>query len=354
MTYAPQSETTETMNKPNIIFPAEWAEQSGVMLTWPHEETDWADMLDEVENCFIAIAKAIAENEKLLIVCRDSQFLAGKLKSCRTENIVFAELPSNDTWARDHGAITVIKGGKLTLYDFAFNGWGMKFGAKLDNQITSSLYDNGFFGKKVCYENKQYFVLEGGSIESDGEGTLLTTRECLLSANRNQHLTETEIEIQLTDLFELKKVLWLSSGYLAGDDTDSHIDTLARFCDPETIAYVKCDDLKDEHYEVLTKMEQELVAFRTSKGQPYHLIPLPMADPVFDRKERLPATYANFLIINNAVLVPFYSSPKDKIAERQLRKAFPGREIIGIDCRPLIRQHGSLHCVTMQFPKGVF
>jgi len=341
------------MNKPNIIFPAEWAAQSGVMLTWPDEGTDWADMLDEVEICFLAIAKAISDREKLLIVCKDIPLLTTKLKSCRTENIIFAVYPLNDTWARDHGAITVVKDGKLTLYDFTFNGWGMKFAANFDNQITCSLFRNGNFRSEVQYENKQHFVLEGGSLESDGKGTLLTTRDCLLSINRNQHLEESEIEKQLIDLFGLKQVLWLSSGYLAGDDTDSHIDTLARFCDPQTIAYVKCDDANDEHYDALSRMEQELTAFRTLKNQAYQLIPLPMADPVFDGKERLPATYANFLIINGAVLVPFYNSPKDKVAALQLQKAFPDREIVGIDCSSLIKQHGSLHCVTMQFPEGV-
>lgn len=341
------------MKRPNIIFPAEWADQSGVMLTWPHEGTDWADILDEVEDCFIAIAKAIADREKLLIVCQDSQVLAGKLKYCRTENIVFAKYPLNDTWARDHGAITVIIDGKPMLYDFTFNGWGLKFAANFDNQITSSLYKNGFFRSDVQYENKQHFVLEGGSLESDGEGTLLTTRECLLSINRNQHLKEVEIEKQLIDLFGLKQVLWLSSGFLAGDDTDSHIDTLARFCNPQTIAYIKCEDVNDEHYKALSIMEQELSLFRTLNGEPYHLIPLPMADAVFDGKQRLPATYANFLIINQAVLVPFYNSSQDQIAANQLQKAFPEREIIGIDCSVLIKQHGSLHCVTMQFPKGV-
>lgn len=336
-----------------MVFPAEWAEQSGVMLTWPHEETDWAGMIDEVEVCFIAIAKAIAEREKLLVVCKDRTSVIDKLRNCRTENIVFVELPSNDTWARDHGAITVIIDGEPTLYDFTFNGWGMKFAANSDNQITSLLYRNGIFGNDVRYENKQHLVLEGGSIESDGEGTLLTTRECLLSVNRNHFLTDKEIEKQLIELFGLKRVLWLHSGYLAGDDTDSHIDTLARFCDAQTIAYVKCDDKDDEHFEALLRMEQELTVFHTLNNEPYQLVSLPMADPVFEGEERLPATYANFLIVNGAVLVPFYNSPKDKIAEDQLQKAFPGREIIGIDCLPLIKQHGSLHCVTMQFPKGV-
>jgi len=324
-----------------------------VMLTWPHEDTDWSEMLEEVEECYIAIAKAISKREKLLIVCRDALSLKTRLSDCLTENIILAELPSNDTWARDHGAITVVIDGKTTLYDFTFNGWGMKFAAGYDNQITSSLYNEGIFLDEVYYENQMHLVLEGGSIESDGEGTLLTTRECLLSINRNQFLTGAEIEKQLVGLFGLQQVLWLSSGYLAGDDTDSHIDTLARFCDTKTIAYVKCEDEDDEHSAALRLMEQELTTFRTLKNEPYHLVPLPMADEVFENGGRLPATYANFLIINGAVLVPFYNSPKDKIAALQLLKAFPGREIIGIDCRPLIRQNGSLHCVTMQFPTGV-
>ena len=341
------------MTNEKIVFPAEWAAQSGVMLTWPHENTDWADMLEEVEVCFIAIVKAIAEREKVLIVCPDQAVLSNELKECRSENIIFAELASNDTWARDHGAITVIIDGTPTLYDFTFNGWGMKFASNFDNQITSSLYQQRVFRNEVHYKNMQNLILEGGSIESDGEGTLLTTRACLLSANRNQYLSEQQIELQLEKNFGIQQILWLSSGYLAGDDTDNHIDTLARLCDPHTIAYVKCIDVNDEHYEALKNMEQELTSFRTLQDQPYKLIALPMADPVFDGTLRLPATYANFLIINGAVLVPFYDSPKDKIAKNQLQEAFPDREIIGVNCLPLILQHGSLHCVTMQFPKGV-
>jgi len=341
------------MSVEKIVFPAEWACQSGIMLTWPHENTDWADMLEEVEVCFIAIVKAIAEREKVLIVCPDQLLLSFKLKHCLAENLIFAELASNDTWARDHGAITVMKEGQPTLYDFTFNGWGMKFASNFDNQITSSLYQQGLFQNRVLYRNLQNLILEGGSLESDGEGTILTTRACLLSANRNQYLSKDEIELNLKELFGAEQILWLSSGYLAGDDTDSHVDTLARFCDPQTIAYVKCEDVKDEHYDALKNMENELISFRTLNSQPYNLIPLPMADAVYDGEFRLPATYANFLIINGAVLVPFYESPKDTIAESQLQKAFPDREIIGIDCLPLILQHGSLHCVTMQFPKGV-
>lgn len=344
--------TNLPIDDPKITLPAEWAEQSGVMVTWPHEGTDWSGMLGEVEGCFVEIAQAIAEREKLLAVCADSRILREKLSKCRTENIVYAELPSNDTWARDHGAITVIINGVPTLYDFTFNGWGLKFSANFDNQIKRSLYDGGFFKKGAQYKNMQHLVLEGGSVESDGVGTLLTTRQCLLSANRNSHLTDEMIEKQLIGLFGLQRVLWLTSGYLAGDDTDGHIDTLARFCGPGTIAYVKCDDPDDEHYRALSLMESEIAQFRTLRGEPYQLVPLPMAEAVYDGGHRLPATYANFLVINGAVLVPTYSSAKDRTAIGQLAKAFPGREVIGIDCRPLIKQHGSLHCVAMQFPKG--
>ncbi len=341
------------MNKSRIILPAEWAEQSGVMLTWPHVETDWADMLDEVEDCFIAIAKAISEREKLLIICKDSSQLSKKLADCRIENVVFAELPSNDTWARDHGAITVLIDGNPVLYDFGFNGWGLKFPANLDNQLTSSLFRGDYFQSHVLYKNMQHLILEGGSFESDGEGTLLTTRECLLSVKRNSYLTESQIENMLKELYGLRQVLWLSSGYLAGDDTDSHVDTLVRFCNPKTIAYVKSDNPNDEHHVALSLMEQELILFRSIENDPYKLIPLPMADPVYENDFRLPATYANFLIINGAVLVPTYNSDKDQVAIQQLEKAFPNRQVIGINCLPLIKQHGSLHCVTMQFPKGV-
>ena len=198
------------------------------------------------------------------------------------------------------------------------------------------------------------FVLEGGSIESDGQGTLLTTEACLLSANRNDSLTKDEIELFLKETFGLQRVLWLQNGYLAGDDTDSHIDTLARFCDAHTIAYVQCVDSADEHYEALRRMEKELQAFRTTEGQPYRLIPLPMAEAAWgDAGKRLPATYANFLIINGAVLLPCYSTLQDALAKEQLQTAFPDREVVGVDCQALIRQHGSLHCVTMQYPVGI-
>ena len=332
------------------VLPAEWAEQQFVQLTWPDAETDWADMLDEVNECFVNIAREIIKHENLLIVCIDSDEVECYFTEDELEKITFAEMPTNDTWARDHGGITVLEDEKPVIYDFTFNGWGMKFAANHDNLITRKLYTAGIFGE-ARHRNCFNFVLEGGSIESDGEGTILTTAECLLSDNRN-NLSEEDIEARLKDYFGLKQVLWLNHGYLAGDDTDSHVDTLARLCDKSTIAYVKCDDIEDEHFEELRKMKKELRKFKTSDDRYFRLIPLPMADEVYEDGERLPATYANFLIINGAVLVPTYNSTKDKIAKEQLQKAFPDREIVGIDCRALIKQHGSLHCVTMQYPSS--
>ncbi len=334
----------------HITLPAEWAEQEFVQLTWPHADTDWADMLDEVNECFVNIARAILKYENLLIVCVDSEEIEAFFDEEELAKITFAEMPTNDTWARDHGGITIFENGKRTICDFTFNGWGMKFAANHDNQITRKLYDAGIFGEAE-YMNCLNFVLEGGSIESDGEGTILTTAECLLSDNRN-NATKKHIEAKLKEFFGAKQVLWLHYGYLAGDDTDSHVDTLARLCPNNTIAYIKCDDETDEHYEALKEMEEELKSFSPlGAGGSFELIDLPMADAVYFEEERIPATYANFLIINGAVLMPTYNSPKDKIAAKQLKKAFPDREIIGIDCNALIKQHGSLHCVTMQYPK---
>ena len=340
----------DNMSMPlNKILPAEWAVQSLVQLTWPHAATDWNYMLDEVNGCFKDIALAIIKQQNLLIVCSNTADVKALLGNIDYSRITFAEIPTNDTWARDHGGISVFENGERIIYDFTFNGWGKKFDATLDNQITSKLNEIGVFSKSE-YRNMKNFILEGGSIESDGKGTLLTTSNCLLSANRNDS-TQDEIERKLKEFFGVSNVLWLHHGYLAGDDTDSHIDTLARLCPNNIISYVQCKDENDEHFEELQKMEAELQAFKNTEGEAFELIALPMADAVYDAEgERLPATYANFLITNNAVLLPTYNSPKDKIAIEQIQKAFHDREVVGIDCSALIKQHGSLHCITMQYP----
>ncbi len=334
-----------------IIFPAEWYEQSAVQLTWPHKNTDWAPVMSHVIPCFTAIAHEIAQRQKLIVVCQNADEVRQYLHDIPHKHLKIVECPLNDTWARDHGAISVFIDDKPAIYDFRFNGWGLKFPANHDNLITKAMYAAKAFSPKVEYRNMLQFALEGGSLESDGQGTLLTTSECLLSPNRNGHLSRAEIEKELKLMFGLDRVLWLDYGYLAGDDTDSHIDTLARFCSPDTIAYVRCTDKHDEHYDDLQQMEQQLKSFNTVSGKPYHLIPLPMADAVYDNEGmRLPATYANFLIINSAVLLPVYGTDKDNEAATALQQAFPDREIVPVNCSPLILQHGSLHCVTMQYP----
>lgn len=335
------------------FLPAEWFPQSGVQLTWPHAQTDWAYMLPEVQECFVHIAREIAKRELLLIVTPEPEAVREQIEGevCMSR-VRFCPCETNDTWARDHGAITLIDNGAPSLLDFTFNGWGKKFAAELDNEITRQAAEAGLLKGK--YTNHRDFVLEGGSIESDGRGTLLTTSQCLLAPHRNEPMNREEIEEYLRSAFHLQQVLWLDHGYLAGDDTDSHVDTLARLCSPTTIAYVQCTDKEDEHYEALRAMEEQLKTFRTPAGEPYRLLPLPMVDKIEEEGERLPATYANFLILNGAVLYPTYKQPEnDQQAKKILQQAFPECEIVGIDCCALIKQHGSLHCVTMQYPVGV-
>ena len=344
---------TNSMDTQTTYLPAEWEPQSGIQLTWPHADTDWAYMLDEVEACFIQLAKEIAKRQLLIIATPHPEevqsLLAGQVNM---DQVRFFRCESNDTWARDHGAITLLSNQGPVLLDFKFNGWGLKFASDKDNLITRQLLEAGAL--KGRYENHLNFVLEGGSIESDGNGTLLTTSECLLSLNRNGEMDQAAIENYLKDTFHLKQVLWLDHGYLAGDDTDSHIDTLARLCPNDTIVYVQCTDAQDEHYTALHQMEEQLKSLRTLQGKPYRLLALPMADCIMADGERLPATYANFLIMNQAVLYPTYHQPEhDAKAKEVLQQAFPGYEIVGVDCRALIKQHGSLHCVTMQYPAGV-
>ena len=326
-------------------LPAEWEPQSMVQLTWPHAKTDWAPMLDEITETYKEMAAAISSRENLLVVGPEEVEL--------TVNCQLSSVNSNDTWARDHGFITLVDDqGGVRLLDFCFNGWGEKFAANLDNAINRHLFDEGKVqGEYVdCLD----FVLEGGSIESDGQGTVFTTSCCLLAPHRNQPMTKAEIEARLKRDLCAERVVWIDYGHLVGDDTDGHIDTLVRVAPNDTLLYIGCDDETDEHYEDLKQMEEQLKTFRTMAGKPYNLVKLPMPRPIFDEGERLPATYANYLIMNGAVLVPTYNQPDlDAEAMRLIGEAHEGREVVGIDCRSIIKQHGSLHCCTMQYPAVV-
>jgi agmatine deiminase len=338
----------------NVSLPAEWEAQDGVLLAWPHETSDWHPVLDLVEPVFIEIIKQISRFERVLVVGPEVEAIRRKLATAGVvpERVAIFAIPSNDTWSRDFGPITVYEDGEPVLLDFGFNGWGLKFAADQDNQITARLQTAGAFGE--LERRVPGLILEGGSIESDGAGTLLTTAECLLGPNRNPHLDRKGIETELRRWLGAEHILWLENGYLAGDDTDSHIDTLARLCPNDTIAYVACNDERDEHYGRCGGWRQNCATSALRDGRPYRLIPLPWPAAKFDEEgTRLPATYANFLVINSAVLVPTYQDPNDAAALVAVGQAFPDRAIIGIDCLPLILQHGSLHCVTMQLPRGV-
>jgi len=324
-------------------LPAEWEPQSMVQLTWPHAKTDWAPMLDEITETYEEMAREISKREPLLIVAPKN---VGS-----TVNYQLSTINSNDTWARDHGFITLVDDqGNARLLDFCFNGWGEKYESELDNAINRRIYDEGKV--KGEYVDCLDFVLEGGSIESDGQGTIFTTSCCLLAPHRNQPMTKAEIEARLKRDLCSERVLWIDYGHLVGDDTDGHIDTLVRIAPNDTLLYIGCDDETDEHYEDLKKMEEQIKTFRTMAGKPYKLVKLPMPRAIFDEGGRLPATYANYLIMNGAVLVPTYNQPDlDAEALRLIGEAHEGREVVGIDCRSIIKQHGSLHCCTMQYPK---
>ncbi|MBR5638896.1 MAG: agmatine deiminase family protein [Muribaculaceae bacterium] len=334
-------------------MPAEWEPQDAIMLAWPHHETDWSYMLDEAQTCFKEVSRAVVSEMRLIVIAPDVDDVKRQLRNIpNNDRIVYQEIATNDTWARDFGPISVIDGDKRLMLDFKFNAWGLKFAACHDNMICHKMSQNGIFN--ADFINCQDFVLEGGSIESDGRGTILTTCQCLLSPNRNRHLNKQQIEDVLMSRLGAKKVLWLNSGELSGDDTDAHIDTLARLAPGNTILYVKCDNPTDEQYASLQHMEQELKSMTNAQGEPFTLVPLPCPSPIHDKENnRLPATYANFLITNSQVLVPIYNQPEnDKLALDTISQVFPDRSIVGIDCNSLIQQHGSLHCITMQIPKN--
>jgi len=329
---------------------AEWEKQRGILMAFPHEETDWytpddPKSLDAALSPFLRIAQAVAYKEPVYIICKDRETV--KPHFCSTRNITFIELPTNDTWIRDYGYISIEEDGQKKLLDFTFDGWGGKFDATLDNCVNTLLHTKGYMGTTPLETIN--FVLEGGSIESDGEGTILTTSQCLCNPNRNGGLTKKEVEEKLHEYLGAKRVLWLDHGYLAGDDTDSHIDTLARFVNQDTIVYLKCNDSSDEHYKALKAMEEQLQGFRTKEGNPYRLIPLPMCKAIYDKQgNRLPATYANFLITNDAIIYPTYQDKNDVRVSEIFKEIYPSKEMIPINCLKLIEEGGSLHCSTMQ------
>ncbi|ROR32669.1 agmatine deiminase family protein [Inmirania thermothiophila] len=335
------------------LLPAEWAPQDGVLLTWPHEGTDWADDLGAVETCYAEIAAAVAERERVVVVCRDEAHraeVASRLRHLPPRRLLLATAPSDDTWARDHGPLVALEDGRPVVVDFRFDGWGGKYPAARDDAITARLHEAGLFGEAP--REPVPLVLEGGAVDSDGAGTLLAAARCVLDPRRNPGITRAAMEEALHRHLGVRRILWVEAGALAGDDTDGHIDTLARFCSPADIAYVAPPPPGHRDRDTLRGLEAALRALRRADGSPYRLHPLPPPPPLEEDGRPLPASHANFLVINGAVLLPTYGSPADETAAERLRALFPGRQIVGIDCRALVRQNGSLHCVTMQLPAG--
>lgn len=339
-----------------FYLPPEWAPQSAVLIAWPESSGDFGPWLTDVERNYCAAAREISRRQTLIIACHGPEqrlHIESLLQNhANMAQALFADLPYNDCWVRDTAPITVLKDKQALLLDFQFNGWGGKHDCTLDAQLAQNLIQTGIFADSA--NQSVPMVLEGGSIEVDGCGSLLTSKRCLLNVNRNPSMTRDQIEAALMQYFGVQRILWLDFGHVEGDDTDSHIDTLARFCSPDTIAYTACDDPEDSHYIELGLMRDQLAGFVTTEGKPYKLTPLPMPRAIFDENgQRLPAGYANFLIINGAVLTPVYDDPADAIALQRLSDCFPDRDIVPIDCRPLIHQYGSLHCATMQFPQAL-
>lgn len=341
-----------------LFLPPEWAPQSGVMLTWPHRESYWVDTLDAIDRVFTETALQITLRQKLLISCFDKDHelhIRTLLKKAGVDmsQVKVHIVPANDIWVRDHGPITVYQDQTPVLLDFTFTGWGYKYPAEKDNQLTLKLGEQHAFGSTPIKTID--LALEGGGIEVDGEGTLLVTRSCILSKKRNPDLTEQDIEACLKQSFGVNRILWLENGALEGDDTDGHIDTLARFTDAHTICYVSCQDETDPHYATFKAMEDELRSFKDYQGNPYRLVPLPWPKARYADYDgrRLPITYANFLIINDAVLVPTYEDPSDEEALATISECFPKHQIVGISSMPVVQWYGSIHCMSMQLPRGV-
>lgn len=335
-------------------FPAEWEPQSAILIAWPHADTDWAARLGEVEDTYIALVAAITRYQRVVICVADADlqiYSEARLRSARIDlsYVQFVEVEYDDTWLRDTGPITLRNAERFLLLDFRFTGWGGKFEASRDDQLVEALSSRRLFDDAAMQPID--FSLEGGAIETDGAGTLLTTWQCL--HQRHPHMSRDELSGKLSTWLAQERVLWLDHGALEGDDTDAHIDTLARFAPDDAIVFQACDDPADSHYAELKAMTDEIGQLRTRGGKPYRLFPLPWARPIVDGGRRLAASYANFLIINGAVLMPAYGDPADSEAAAVLESAFPSHDIVPVPCRSLIWQNGSLHCITMQLPQGL-
>lgn len=336
-------------------FLPEWVSQESILMALPTSATDWEYIIDEAQSQYERIIRSFTDNGvRVVLLCHDEEDAKGLLVNCRQDLITYVTCEYNDTWTRDYGPLTVMKDDRPYALDFGFNGWGLKFASDKDNLVNLHLYEKSLIPSEK-YRNERDFVLEGGSVETDGEGTILTTTRCLCSPNRNGGLSKQDVEIQLQRRLGASHVLFLDYGALEGDDTDSHIDTLARIAPENIIYFTGCRNMNDSQFEELLKMRAQLTMFRNAEGEPFNLVELPLPDAIYDENgDRLPATYANYLVTNNVIFVPTYNQPQnDILAMQSMKIAFPDHAVVGIDCTTLIKQHGSLHCATMQIPENI-
>lgn len=335
-------------------MPAEWEPHEGTWLAWPHNKEHWPGKFEPTPLTYVEIIRAIAESEKVFVTVNGpameaearSYLQKGDVSSELMENIFFYHIPTDASWARDHGPIFVRdEKGKLLITDWIFNAWGDKYQPYDQDDVVPQK-----IGKILDFDVVQPgMVLEGGSIEVNGQGLLLTTEQCLLNKNRNPSMSREQIEAHLGRYLGVKKVLWLKEG-IVGDDTDGHIDDIARFVNPTTVVCAVESDPQDENYPILQECLEDLKKMTDLDGNPLNVVPVPMPDPVVHEGERLPASYVNFLITNKSVLVPTFRSSRDQEALAVLAKCFPDRKIVGIDCWDLVWGLGTIHCSTQQQP----
>jgi len=335
-------------------MPAEWEPHEATWLSWPHKEESWPGAFESVPGIFVELTRHLAESELVRINVADADFAERVMTLLRaggvnTDAVRFHFNPTNDAWARDHGPIYVVRDGAgrraRAINDWRYNAWGDKYPPyDLDDVIPTRIAEEM---NEVLFQPD--IVMEGGSLDVNGRGALITTEACLLNPNRNPHLNRKQIERYLKDYLGVTAVLWLGEG-IAGDDTDGHIDDLTRFVAPDAVVTVIEDDPSDENYEALIENYERLLRMKDQDGNPLRVVKLPMPGPVYFEDQRLPASYANFYIANQSVLVPTYRHANDAKACEILQQRFPDRRVIGIDCTRLIWGLGSIHCVTQQQP----
>lgn len=331
-------------------WPAEWERHASTWVSWPHNPKTWPDKFEPVPEEFAKFVRLLARYEPVNVLAGgDAVMAVAKELVGRTPNVTLHDIPTNDAWCRDHGPTFLVSDDKSlppALVDWQYNAWGGKYPPfDMDNQVPRRIAE---------LQNRRRFepgiILEGGAIDGNGRGTVLTTESCLLNPNRNAGLSREDTERYLRDYLAATNILWLTGGEVAGDDTDGHIDQIARFVGPSTVVVAVCDDPSEENYGPTQQNLTELQNLRDERGQSLTVVPLPLPRPLFVDDQRLPASYCNFLIANGCVIVPQFNDPADERAIAILAELMPDREVVGSPSLDLVWGLGSFHCLSQQEP----